>query len=42
MNRIVISKEKDGYHSQKDGFFDILNLANQLHKSKSTYPEGLK
>lgn len=41
-NRIVISKERDGYHLQKDASFDILSLANQLHKSKSIYPESLE
>lgn len=40
INRIVISKERDGYHPQKDASFDILSLANQLHRSKSIYPEG--
>ncbi len=40
MNRIVIGKERDGYHPQKDASFDILSLADQLHRSKSTYPEG--
>lgn len=40
MNQIVISREREGYHPQKDTLFDILSLANQLHKSKSTYPEG--
>ncbi len=40
INRIVISTEKDGYHLQKDASFDILSLANQLHWSKSTYPES--
>lgn len=40
MNRIVIGREKKGYHPQKDASFDILSLANQLHRSKSTHPEG--
>ena len=40
MNRIVIGREREGYHPQKDALFDILSLANQLHRSKSTYPEG--
>ena len=35
-------KEKEGYHPQNNAWFDILNLANQLHKSKSTYSEGPK
>ncbi|MCJ1349254.1 hypothetical protein MMC31_007490, partial [Peltigera leucophlebia] len=40
MNRIIIGKERDGYHPQKDASFDILSLADQLHKSRSTYPKG--
>ncbi len=40
MNKIVIGKERDGYHPQKDASFDILSLANQLYRSKSTHPEG--
>lgn len=40
MNRIVIGKERDGYHFQKDASFNILSLVDQLHRSKSTYPEG--
>lgn len=37
INCIIIDKEKNGYYLTKDRFFDILSLANQLHKSKSTY-----
>ena len=39
INCIIVGKEKDGYHSTKDAAFDILSLANQLHRSKSTYLE---
>lgn len=42
MNHILIGREKKGYHPQKDVLFDILSLANQLYRSKSTYPEGFK
>lgn len=42
INWIVISREKEGYHLQKDISFDILSLTNQLYRSKSTYLEGLK
>lgn len=37
INRIIIGRESNGYHSQKDSFFDILSLADQFHKSRSTY-----
>lgn len=40
MNQIIIGRERDGYHPQKDSSFDILSLANQLHRSRSTYLEG--
>lgn len=40
MNRVVVGKQRDGYHPQKDASFDILSLADQLHRSKSTYPKG--
>lgn len=40
MNRIVIGREREGYHPQKDALFDILSLADQLHRSKSTHPKG--
>lgn len=42
MNRIIIGKEKDVFCPQKDASFDILSLVDQLHRSKSTYPEGPK
>lgn len=29
-----------GRHPTKDALFDILSLANQLHRSKSTIPDG--
>ena len=40
MNRIIIGRERDGYHPQKDSSFDILSLADQLHRSRSTFLEG--
>ena len=40
MNCVIIGKEREGFCSQKNTLFDILSLANQLHRSKSTYPEG--
>ena len=40
MNRIIIGRERDGYHPQKDSFFDILSLADQLHRSRSIFFEG--
>ena len=41
-NWIIIGREKDGYQPQKDSFFDILSLADQLHRSRSMYLEGPK
>lgn len=40
MNYIIIGKKRDRYQIQKDTSFDILSLANQLYRSKSTYPES--
>lgn len=40
MNRIVIGRERNGKHPQKDASFDILSLADQLYRSKSTDPKG--
>ena len=40
INWIVIGQERDGKHSWKDAAFDILSLADQLHRSKSTDPKG--
>lgn len=37
MNKIMIGKERDRYHPQKDASFNILNLADQLHQSKFTH-----
>lgn len=42
INRIIIGRERDGYHPQKDSSFDILSMADQLHRSRSTYLEGSK
>ena len=40
MNRVIIGQERGSRHPQKDSSFDILSLANQLYRSKSTLPEG--
>lgn len=42
INCIIVDKEKNGYHPINNASFDILSLANQLHRLKSTYPERLK
>lgn len=42
INRIIIGKEKNGFCLQKDALFNIINLANQLHRLKSTYPDSPK
>ncbi len=38
----MIGRERKGPHPQKNALFNILSLANQLHISKSTYPQGPK
>ena len=40
MNRVIIGRERDSYHPTKNSSFDILSLADQLHRSRSTTPEG--
>lgn len=40
MNQVIIGQEQEAKHLQKNSFFDILSLANQLYRSKSTLPEG--
>ena len=40
MNRIITGRERKGHHPKKNLSFDILSLADQLHQSKSTLPEG--
>lgn len=42
MNYIIIEKKRDRFCFLKNALFDILSLANQLHKLKSTYLESLK
>ena len=40
LNRVIIGRERKGCHPEKDASFDILSLADQLHRSKSTNPDG--
>ena len=42
MNRIIIGRERKGYHPQKYSFLDTLSLADQIHRSMSTYLKGRK
>lgn len=42
MNKVIISQNQTKKHPIKDAFFDILSLANQLYKSKSSHLNGLK
>ena len=37
INWVVVRKQRNSYSLQKNALFDILSLANQLHRSKSTY-----
>lgn len=41
MHQILIDREGEDYHFQNNALFNILNLANQLHRSKFTYLEAL-
>lgn len=40
LNKNVVGQHRSGYHPTKDASFDILSLADQLHRSKSTHPTG--
>ena len=40
MNKTIIGRQRKSRHPVKDASFDILSLANQLYRSKSTYPRG--
>ena len=40
LNKVIIGREQSDYHPTKDSSFDILSLADQLYRSKSTYPSG--
>lgn len=40
LNKVIVGRERSGYHLTKDPSFDILSLADQLHRSKSTDPSG--
>lgn len=40
LNKNVVGRHRSGYHPIKDASFDILSLADQLHRSKSTHPTG--
>ena len=40
LNKIVAGQQKGGNHPIKDALFDILSLADQLYRSKSTIPDS--
>lgn len=40
LNKTVVGRQRSGYHPTKDASFDILSLADQLHRSRSTHPNG--
>lgn len=40
LKRVIIGREQKGRHPEKDASFDILSLADQLHRSKSTNLDG--
>lgn len=40
MNQVVVGRDRTGRHLTKDSSVDILSLADQLYRSKSTIPEG--
>lgn len=40
MNKVIVARDRKGRHPEKDASLDILSLADQLHRSKSTDPQG--
>lgn len=40
LNQVVVGQDRSGRHPTKDASFDILSLADHLHRSKSTLPGG--
>ena len=42
MNKTIFTQEHKSCHPEKNFFFDILSLANQLHHLKSTILEDFK
>lgn len=40
INRVIVGRERKGYHPAKDASFDILSLADHLYRSRSTHPNG--
>lgn len=42
INQIVIGRKRQDYYPQKDILFNIINLANQLYKLKSSPPNSAK
>ena len=42
INQVIIGQEQRAKHPQKNSFFDILSLTNQLYRSKSTLSKGVE
>lgn len=42
MNKVIAGQDLLLRHLIKDASFNILSLANQLYRSKSTHPDGYK
>lgn len=42
INQVIVSRQKAGWHVQKDYSFDIFSLTSQLHQSLSTDPKSPK
>lgn len=42
MNQAIVGQKQGAKYLQKDNSFNILNLVNQMYKSKSTLSKGLK
>ena len=40
LNKIIAGRQRGGNHPIKDASFDILSLADQLYRSKSTIPDS--
>lgn len=42
INQVVVRKQKNGYHPEKNALFGILSLTNQLFRSRSIYLKSLE
>lgn len=40
MNKVIAGRDRSGRHPTKNASFDILSLADQLYRSKLSYPDN--